>query len=1601
MATQKEPVKYKFGENELDLQQYIQTLDNNVKAYMDAQKWNENQRKEFMNAYSQYYSGLKDQLENGTSRFSTNGFGTIIDSQSQLSNKDNDDIDPNGSEYYYDDKGNRITTDDYNLLKEKKQKNYKTFSANRHVATYFDKIGRSLIGKNNPSQSSTPEDNTFNMNKHGFTSYWTSRYNPTGTNFDGTAILELDPYDETTKTRANTNRQKRLESDMNDYIAQLGDYDFSKSNFKTKEGYVQFLQSLLPKIADGLNGQDALDLGSAGITREFLTPFISTDKVVSRSAEQIAADEAKAKQEQQLAEQKAKEEAMQAFIDQQRAIYEDNKGDYYDPQSYYDSPVRDNTFLKFDENGNIDFLNQFKDPNGDIFRQKIDNFINDPYNPMWGNERYPMLQYLTQSGIAQPIPENVAQFTGLSGFYYIPRVSDITSMKALVYNPQTNQLLETFLGNTGAWDSVMNNWKIQQGYINPTNIYMRKEGGTIEKLQQGGTTGHQAALYLEKLRQEKWADDAKKNGRTVNEQKAADRYINKDNASFGNPDAGWKAEETARLIGGAADIASAVSAWLPGYGTAASLITGLGSTALNLFADIKDESVNGWDVWKNAGLNLGMDLAGLIPGGGAAGKFAKIGKSLVNLAPKMIAAIGTVRGLANAPVYIESWNKMMNSEEKLTAQDWTNIMQSIQVVLGPAAAVGQYAKNKGYYGNNKATKAARADVGAVNSDKIAVEMLDKNGNKKTVLFEGEDVADIKAARESGDMKALEAATIKKFKDLDGYKFEDQYFGRRKAQLSWDPTKWSPVGHADMIPSRITHDVTTRQGVDFVRTRALHDDITKMQTPGQRWSNIDDAYITTQLEPLKSRSDTYERVLSRKQKAIQDLDAQITQNNADLNVAKKSGKTASQLEANIKAIETAKNDGSYVKRQQQLASEQTQLQAKEIKLQQLEAEIADLKAKEIRTSSATKAESIRRQIEDAKADRDLLANEINTHKTNIDDHTKWLDDMSDSRLPALQAEHGSVKALEDVAANLNQQKSAWDKYKDTGHTDKYDDFITRNPVDANGNITLKDPSTGREITRNLKQILQSAGIKYQQGGSLNIAKVRKFQKGGNPLSNVSSTANWYDDMFQSDAMKNFFSNFDVNKLNEYNNLQQSYSTNRNQSGYDVNNPSKTGSYSDAIKTRQGTWNNLGLNAPFVGLIESGKIKASGNSGDNAAGGYQDGYFGHQESLRHFGSSDSWFGKENELKVFQDQLKEKGVSYELDPDTGMYLFKKIETPVEEPVETLVETPSETSVVDPVNEEPEKTKKKFDLNFDGIDYRLPRALYADWTNKKITDLAKKGEKPMLQDPMQINRTIYSDLDAEMQGQRAAGALNSVASKPLTSDGNAQMAAQLEATIKGQEFINQGKEKSNQFLRASQEQAWQQEKENAQNRHNVAMQNRLAMRQTEANKNKYDQAYLNKQHEIWDTYLKELQFNAESKRKENKALEDNLAKSDISNIVTSDLATLAPNLDPRAVKLYQDVRNGVTTVSKISENEADYQLFMQAAKEASRLETDRFAEYKGLRRISAKEGTKIRLANIRTKQKNKDRFAKQIKSDLDRNEKALARLSKSIYSYIKGKMV
>jgi len=54
-----------------------------------------------------------------------------------------------------------------------------------------------------------------------------------------------------------------------------------------------------------------------------------------------------------------------------------------------------------------------------------------------------------------------------------------------------------------------------------------------------------------------------------------------------------------------------------------------------------------------------------------------------------------------------------------------------------------------------------------------------------------------------------------------------------------------------------------------------------------------------------------------------------------------------------------------------------------------------------------------------------------------------------------------------------------------------------------------------------------------------------------------------------------------------------------------------------------------------------------------------------------------------------------------------------------------------------------------------------------------------------------------------------------------------------------------------------------------------------------------------------------------------------------------------------------------------------------------------------SAKNGAKIAVAGIQAKTKDAERFQRQIKEAIDRNEKALDRLSKSLYGYIKASIV
>lgn len=1602
----KEPVKYKFGEKEFDLERYIKNIDANAASYMEKQNWNEGQKQEFMSAYNQLLGGLKDQLANNTNRFSTNSFGSILDSQGLLSNTDNDNIDPTGSEYYYDDKGNKITTDDYNTLKEKKQKNYQTFSANRAVATYFDKIGRKLLEKmeTETKPTVTTNDNAFDFGKHGFVKWWGDKYNPGGGALDGTAILELDQLVD--GKRARTNRSARLAQDFTDYMGGLSDdLDFSKTRFKDKAGYTKFLNDIVTKINDGagLEENDLLDLNQAGVGRDFLEPFLSTDKTVTVSAADRAAEEAKKKADAEALQRKEREDAMRAFIENQQALSAQSIGDSYSDSNWFTVGIPYNEkWYNYDGTFDSDkFLNTL--PKNTDMASMIESFINDPYNNKWGNQRYALLKYIVDSGKAQPINTNPA----LQGFYYIPRASDRARATALVYNPSTQQMFETFIGNTHLWDNIMADFKRNQGWVDAASPYMRKEGGILYA-QQGASLGQDVANYIGSLSRQKLEERAKKEGKTAEQQKASERYINSDNASMTNPDAGFTSVEVARLIGGVGDIASTIAAWAPGAGTAVSLGTGLASTGANLYADIVDDSVSAWGATKNAAFNLGMDLVGLIPGGGPAGKFAKIGKNIVGLAPKMIAALGTFSHLTNAPEYIASWKKL-GTDDKLDAQDWTNIMASIQAVLGPAAGIGQYAKNKGYYGKNKAEAAKRVDTGTVNQDKVAVKMLDNTGKEKTVLFTGDDAVAIRKAQESGKLEDLKAATVDKFQDLDGWSLKETDFGFRRPQVSLNPTKWSPVRGKTVTPDDLIADVVTRQGVDFARVRGFHDDITSFHTPGRRWEDIDNAYIETQLQPLASKSAAYDRMLRMKGKAVADYDSKIATADTNLANAKAAGsnKTSAELDAKLQQMRRDKSSGLHKTKQDAIANSTTNIANHQVEVTRLDAEIDNLKKLELSEDTAGRStEAIRRQLQDATEERNNVLAKITAEQKIIDDNTKWLADNDDAKLLALETEYNSIKALEDASQALKTGKAKWDKYTDTGKTKLREDFETNYPVDADGNITVQDPNTGRKITRNFKQLLDKYGIKHKKGGVL------KAQQ-GNVLAAMNRVGekNWL-------AVDNNYDNArDINKWdNYYNNDAIFKDLESHMSNQDA---SRFIAAANALN---------GMNTDFNTKELNKKGYLAWNTEYNKTG--LNKYFGSDSSKFDYLGPSTW-----NRNLLLKQIQEKYGTDGLTMNDGVKVYfdgnqwgiknpepvvRKSEVapaavvPADDKKGTQIDILENGQNSNQKEEEEEKSPWYKGLlngvaNDTFLKYSLPRAWYADRMNRKITDMAIANERPFLQDPFQVHRTVKSDLDAEAWGQRAAAQMNNLTSKMITSDFGSYQGQRLEGFAKGLDYIIQGNEKSNQAMKASQELAWQQEKENSKNRHDNAMQNRLAMLQTMANKGKYEQAYQTKKHEIWDTLWKEKQYKEEEEIKKNEAYTDAFVKSEISDYVTSNLATLAPGLNEEGIKLYQQVKKGLITPSSLSSDTAKYQLFIEAAEAASKLEQEEFKVHKGIntkwtpirRTAKAREGTKLKIQNSRVRTKNADRFAKQVKSDLDRNDKALARLSKSIYSYIKGQMV
>ena len=1591
----KSTTKYKFGQRELDMQDYIENIGYNVQNYLEDRRknrgWTDEQVQEFSSAYNRLMDAFKQQLADGSNRFSTNDLGVINDSQGEFSNIDNDNIDPVGSQYYYNDKGERITTDDYNNLKDKKKKKYKTFNANRQVAEYFRIIGNKL--KDIPK----PETSKFDLSKHGFVAWWNKKYNPAGGEVNLTPFLDKDPVG-TDGKRPVSNRAKMAAGWINEYLDWLKDQDLDYSNydqFKDYDTYSAKGRELAQKWNDGIWNSDDLITGQAfGISNDFSNGFFTQDEkpnLTDQQREDIAAEK-KAKEDKEKTEQIEKDKLN--WIDSQIAAYNNSKPIYtqnnpftssFDSSYWYDSKGNLNEQRYYSAWGS-----NFIDPktntlNTNALNQYMQNFVQNPFREEYKKDISRNIVGLINQGIAQQIGSGKYQ-----GMYYIPSRSDQGVNRALVFDPETKQMFYTFIGDIPSqWEIRRNKYDIDHGITKPNEAYRWKEGGVITTMQFGGNFGDSF----------KQSRDTYINNKASAAGLTPEEYIVRNRKTFGDKNAletnnGWNRYDTARLTATLGDIGAVITSFTPA--TIASAGIGAASTTGHLMADLED-GFDAGDVGR-AALGYGLDALSLIPGIGAATKGWRIAKTIAKYAPRLIAAVGAVHTLTNGPEIIASIGKI-NEPSKMTVQDWQNIAQAITLVTAGGAAAGRHLKMKKADIQTLAGK-TKYDAQTYNNGVLKLRRK-SDGSVENLILTSKEAEAVKNAKTNQEI--MDA--IKHREGISDYELVTSTSMRPRFQWIRKNGQWHyPIHFSDKKARMMSLKRDQFTGKNYAEGKGFEKDQTNLtyKTKGE----LEEGAIKTDLAKARRQSEAYEKLLK-------DKEAKTT-------------KFTKQRDEAKAASDKYKTDNGLTKSIDELLQIQKDLRVADYRVKQQQKHLDNL-TRRANKPGAIKPETIKAQKQRLKDAQD----EVKRLKGEVSNNAKWQNLSQPKRVAKLQEYIDEMRRMQKTLDATNNKLKTLESISDKGHTQAYQELLGRKKSDN----TIDFNVDGKIITRDFNDILQKNNIFYKEGGK--FTTIRKYGLGSS-VKNVQGQADWFTDMYSHQSMKAWLNKINLSNYQDFNNLQDSWSDNLGKTKYDPDNPLQakgegTG-LSTSVLSRQKEWEKTGTNAAIEAAVKAGKLVRNGGTDDNLQGHYQDGYFGAQEYLRHGGTSDSWTKHEDELNNLKEFFKNKNLDYYLDSVSGMYKLRPLnsnETPQNPNVSSDLSPESDSSQQqdDQVNQ-----KGQFDqarkFNIDPMIGSITHNAYANMVNDKMTNrtLDAMRKSLTLYDFKNNTKYLEGDFDSLMGERQAAGQLIHLADQPLTSDGNAQKSAYTDAVIKSLDYIRQGNISHNQALRKSKDDIWQLKYDDKTFNYDVAMKNRQSIDDLVDNIANVENAHDAKEFTNNDILWQEGMVEAKQEANKRKAMAEQFSLSDIKNDVKYNLSDYAKQsglpLSQDEEEAWQAIISGDKTYSELGgdDKEAKARLqkaYMSASRKATEIESNKIRayynipqfNYSSVRKITAedwfkrkpknenggtlelKNGSKIAITKIRERSKDADRFYKTIKDKQDRIDKAIARVDKKMY--------
>ena len=238
----------------------------------------------------------------------------------------------------------------------------------------------------------------------------------------------------------------------------------------------------------------------------------------------------------------------------------------------------------------------------------------------------------------------------------------------MLWNPVTNKLRMDAAANTDYWEIIKANY--DEKHPQPLNVGYHKEGGSL-KLQYGGTYTYNAKNKFAN-EDRKVKEEMAKSGRTEKQVKNGQQPLQ---------DGKLETTDILRISSTAGDIFSMISAWVPGWGTIASAVSGGASSINTAIAEGMEGNMTGWQIAKQLGGNLALDLVGLIPYFGSAAKTGKIAKNVIKYIPSIFALANSGKILLDEDTR-SSLAKINDGKKDLTLDDWKRIASALSAVAG-------------------------------------------------------------------------------------------------------------------------------------------------------------------------------------------------------------------------------------------------------------------------------------------------------------------------------------------------------------------------------------------------------------------------------------------------------------------------------------------------------------------------------------------------------------------------------------------------------------------------------------------------------------------------------------------------------------------------------------------------------------------------------------------------------------------------------------------------------------------------------------------------------------------------------------------------------